>query len=209
MLAILSSLLLGYMITYGILLPVMKLRKVRAQGFKTYYFPVIGKYFYSFLDFLKYGDFHHSEKRMLRKNPNLPGFAYNLGSMVCLHLTDEDLIKEYGQKEHLFVKDQELLEYLFFLIGDGLVKSHGQTWKNHRRILSKFFQFDLLNSSIPLIQRIVQEYFSKIPSTVGYEIISKLDDITARIILNLFINEDVDEASPNSKSLDIELKEIV
>jgi hypothetical protein len=83
---------------------------------------------------------------MLLKNPNLPGFAYNLGSMICLHLTNEDLIKEYVQKEHIFVKDSELLEYLFFLMGDGLVKTHGQTWKSHRRILSKFFQFDLMGN---------------------------------------------------------------
>jgi cytochrome P450 len=37
------------------------------------------------------------------------------------------------------------------VLGEGIVLSEGETWKNKRKLLSKVFNFDLIKENIPKI----------------------------------------------------------
>jgi PHYB activation tagged suppressor 1 len=83
--------------------------------------------------------------------PRTKAFGGNYGSRAHLVLLDPQLIKEFLTKHELYIKDPSLLLLLREICGDGLVVSHGESWKRKRRLTSSVFHFDFLREIIPEI----------------------------------------------------------
>ncbi len=47
------------------------------------------------------------------------------------------------------------------VLGEGIVFSEGNTWKNKRKIISKVFNFELLMENIPKITDICDNWLDK------------------------------------------------
>ena len=47
-------------------------------------------------------------------------------------------------------------------MGDGIIFSKGQKWKNNRSSMSAIFHFDSLNKRIPLIEDLTNKYLNKL-----------------------------------------------
>lgn len=53
-------------------------------------------------------------------------------------------------------KDSLLFEIFNFLMEGGLLTVSGYPWKNHRKTLSKVFNYDFLTSQLPLMNQVCQ-----------------------------------------------------
>ncbi len=48
------------------------------------------------------------------------------------------------------------------ILGEGLLLSEGDTWRRHRRIVSKFFTHDLIKANISRISAICDKAFDEL-----------------------------------------------
>jgi Cytochrome P450 len=146
--------------------------------------------FYCLLNLISNTDFYFEDKVIASTESNIAGYAYNLGSEVSLNFSKPEIIKELQEKENLFEKDREILEYLFTLIGKGILRQNGEKWSSHRKIISKSLYFDRLRRMVPIIQQIAMKNFEKIGSKNVLEEIEIFDMfkklITSGVIIKLF-----------------------
>jgi cytochrome P450 len=94
-------------------------------------------------------------------------------------------------------------------LGNGIVFSDGYAWKNKRKIISKAFNFELLQENIPKIADICEDCFEQFDqigkidkSNVKYDI-CKLTILTLnRIMLACFFGSDKVETKVHGKNFD-------
>jgi len=80
---------------------------------------------------------------------------------VFIDLIDPELIKEYYERnlDGCYEKytGNPFMSSIHSLVGNGLLFSEGEEWKNKRRIMSSVFNYDFIKSKIRAIVNICEE----------------------------------------------------
>mgnify|MGYP000858907067 CR=1 FL=1 len=154
----------------------------------------------------KYGDAAYDMKKRVTDNPSLRFVASTVLDTTIVTLHDNDLIKEYLNKETLVsVKFTGILGLLPEFAKHSLVFSEGEKWKRLRKLLSQVFHFDYMNNSLPTIRKTAQEWIernckssSSSPRLVNVS--KELKMYTSTVIWRIFFGENSftgnDDAAP-------------
>ena len=173
------------------------------------FFPLLGHPWYLNKDYLEKGD-SKAEAKAFRKNfPNCRFRVTNFGRRPLILLRDEQLLKEYAKNVHLYDR-APLVQIFIVMIGNGLIYNRDELWKQHRKVISASFNYDLLKNSVPLIRDTTIEFISKItPQDMqSYPVIAKAAQITGEIIGRLFFGEKLNNYEIDGKPLTMELNEL-
>lgn len=121
--------------------------KVYQLPFKSYGIPLYEKFDESFQ---KYGDSTHICKNEYMGHDVI---LTNLLYYPELVFTNPSLVNELLNPEKLPIlpKAKFGFELLNFIVGQGLLNSEGEKWKNKRKIMSKVFNFEFIKSQFGLI----------------------------------------------------------
>jgi cytochrome P450 len=90
--------------------------------------------------------------------------TFHLFGSNALLVSDPDLLKVILQtKVHIFKKDLDWVYQPFLVIlGNGLVTSHGESWRKQRTLLSSALRIDILEYIPSMALRAVQRFAKKI-----------------------------------------------
>jgi cytochrome P450 len=94
----------------------------------------------------------------------------NIFDKAFIVLINPDLIKEFynGNTPYIYKKIEIVEIGTKAVLGEGLVFSEGEIWKNKRKLMSKVFNFDLIKENIPTIVEICNNCYEKFDS--GYQV---------------------------------------
>lgn len=88
-----------------------------------------------------------------------------------------------GSSKHL----DKSAEYRFFQpwLGDGLLISSGETWRNHRRLIAPTFHINVLKQFVHLFNRNSRALCEKLAPSVGMsiDVHDHLSETTVEILL--------------------------
>lgn len=149
-------------------------------------------------------------KKNVQENPDLRFVASTFMSELYISLYDPELIKEFLNKQTLFVeKDLRIFGTITKTSKAGLVFSEGERWKSLRKLISQVFHFDYMNSSIPIISRTANEWVERFctgpVSTVNVS--KELKTYTATVIWRIFFGEEsIDEKEESAKIIQTALE---
>lgn len=65
----------------------------------------------------------------------------NQSSLASLYLVDPDLINQFLQIQHKYIKYRPSIEGFIQLLGESITLSEGEKWKEARKMLSNIFKF--------------------------------------------------------------------
>lgn len=87
----------------------------------------------------------------------------NILDKIFIFLVNPDLLKDFysGNAQSLYRKHELLLSGIKAIMGEGIVFSEGDSWKNKRKLMSKVFNFDLIKENILKMAEICDKCFDK------------------------------------------------
>ncbi len=114
----------------------------------------------------------------------------------CLFLFHPDAIAHVLQKEYKrYSRDAFILQALKVLVGEGLITSDGDLWRDQRRLVQPFFHRAKINAFIPIIVVEVQRYLDEIESRAG-SVVDMVDEMNCLFLSislrTLFANTHLD-----------------
>ena len=177
-----------------VLRPILMVHSYRkTKGVYCKYTPVVGFFLEMGRDFEAHKDFHYSALQRIYSNPDQRIAVACYFDKAFIYLYDPELIKEFLNKQTKFaIKDPRLFGALTGLIKDGLVFIEGEKWKSQRKLISQVFHFDYMNSFIPTINQIAQEWIkancAQETSSVNLHFMSK--KFTSKVIWRMFFGEE-------------------
>lgn len=80
-------------------------------------------------------------------------------------------------------------EYKYFQpwLGNGLLISHGDTWKNHRKLITPAFHMNVLKTFVPLFYKNSMELVKRMNEEVGlykeFDVHDYMSEVTVDILL--------------------------
>ena len=122
------------------------------QGFKMYYYPIMGirQYFKRNID--QDSDCWSFLRKEVKANPTGKGVVVNAGEEPWVILYDPRHIQAfYNLSPDLVVKNPQIIATVQRLLGKGFTFAEGDAHKRIRKILSAVFHFEYLKESIPSI----------------------------------------------------------
>ena len=108
---------------------------------------------------VKYGDAHHETKKLIRENPDLKFVAFPLNDYICYDIYDPNLVKEFihiEQQAKKLVKDMRIISSRSELERNSLLFAEGEKWKKQRKLISRVFTYDYMNSYIPTMNHLAK-----------------------------------------------------
>ena len=111
---------------------------------------------------VKYGDAHYATKKLVRENPDVKFVAFPLNDFICYDLYDPSLIKEFvEQMTRTTIKDMRIISSRSELERNSLLFSEGEKWKRQKKVISKVFHFEYMNSYIPTMNHLAKEWIKE------------------------------------------------
>ena len=133
-------------------------------------------------------------KETVQKNPGLRLLATHCAHKPILFLVDPNLVKVFLSDITKSAKTS-LLEPMYILMRHGLLFSHGNQWKRHRKTLSTIFRYEFLMSQIPTIVNTTRHILSReIEAQKGkhINILELYQMITGELVFRIFFGEDLE-----------------
>jgi len=142
--------------------------------------------------------------------PDKKAWVANVGTKVVLSLRDSRYIKEFLLNQTGYVKGG-VTNFLFPLIGSGLVLSDGETWRRHRRIISNSFHYESLKANVKTVQNTARELLGKIPQEEykNFAAIRRIQEITGEVVGRIFFGENLNSYTLYGKPLTIVLADLI
>ncbi|KAL4457019.1 hypothetical protein ABPG74_014657 [Tetrahymena malaccensis] len=178
------------------------------QGVKNLCFsPFIGKYSFVSRDIASKSDGFYSIKDFLAQNPDCKYSMTNLADFVCVQLYDPDLIKDFYNCKHV-VKHKFGVE-IFQEFMNGIVFAEGEEHSRKRKIISQAFHYQLLQSMIPPLSEIYDEFIDKIKDKKVDDCISMFQEISAESVLRLFFSKSFKDYKYKNKTITDNLIDLI
>ena len=183
---------LAYFFLSFVLLPVLNINSYKRKGFSTFFFPILGYLRYWDLGLKSHEDAFMNFKTSSQDFPNKKVLITNLGNKTLFLLRDPTYIKDFLHSQHKYHK-VGIVNNMKPLLGNGLATAEGSFWRNHRRIISNSFHYELLKSHVPIIQETTKEFLDKIkPEEYGnFKIIDKVQEITGEVVGRVFFGNNL------------------
>jgi len=86
-------------------------------------------------------------------------YFYSPANKVKLILVEPEMIKDFFMNGQYYVKDNNLIANIKRFVNGGIITSEGNQWKISRRLFSKAFHFDYLQSLSGNIEGIARKKF--------------------------------------------------
>jgi len=140
---------------------------------------------------LSTGDVFTEEKQIIKQNPSLKMMVTNLGDKIVLIPLQNDMIRDFFNKQELYTKSPEILIPLQNMVGDGLFAIEGDVWRKHRRVISQVFNFEALKLMIPSIVDTVRDLFDEMElrSLKRVKIMEEFQMITGEVVSRMFFGK--------------------
>lgn len=93
--------------------------------------------------------------------PHIDAVIGNIFDREFVVFIEPNLGKEMlsAEKINVFPKEKNIIEGIKMIVGEGMVFTEGDPWKNKRKLMSKVFNFDLIRENIPKIADICDKSF--------------------------------------------------
>jgi len=184
--------LIAYFFLSFIILPILNLNTYKRKGFSTFFFPILGYLRYWDLGMKSDEDAFMNFKKSSQEHPNQKVLVTNLGNKTLFLLRDPAYIKDFLHSQHKYHK-VGIVNNMKPLLGNGLATAEGSFWRNHRRIISNSFHYELLKSHVPIIQETTKEFLDKIKPEEfsNFKIIDKVQEITGEVVGKVFFGNNL------------------
>ncbi|EGR33755.1 cytochrome P450 family protein, putative [Ichthyophthirius multifiliis] len=107
-----------------------------------------------------YKDIYYYFKHVHDDGKNSRIYVQNYFSKITIGITDTNLLKAFiSVEDKYYEKDPYFTKALKRLMGDGILFSKGQKWKNNRTAMSAIFHFDSLQQRIMTIENLTKKHF--------------------------------------------------
>ncbi|KAL4508335.1 hypothetical protein ABPG72_003639 [Tetrahymena utriculariae] len=178
------------------------------QGVKSLCFsPFIGKYSLVSKDIVSKGDGFYTIKDFLAQNPDCKYSMTNLADFVCIQIYDPDVIREFYNCKYV-VKHKFGVE-IFQEFINGIIFAEGEEHTRKRKIISQAFHYQLLQSMIPPLSEIYDEFIDKVRDKKVDDCISMFQDISAESVLRLFFSKSFKDYKYRNKTITENLSDLI
>ncbi|CAK78450.1 unnamed protein product (macronuclear) [Paramecium tetraurelia] len=152
------------------------------------YFPLLGRIIEFSRGIKKHNDLLHFEKMIPQQHPGVEIVVSNtfLGLTHVFFKTEH--IKFILNNQDLYKKTSKVL-FGEKMLYKGLAFQDGEDWRLARNVLAKSFEFEQLRARIPLIKRLCEEKFSKVPEDEPIDIINISGNIVGEVITQSFFSQ--------------------
>ena len=172
------------------------LQSLKKKGGVVYFNPPLGLG-KKFADDEKNGDAYAWFKETVQKNPDLRLLASHFADTPFVFIVDPVLIKAFLTDTSKSVK-ASILSPLKLIMREGLLFSHGNQWKKHRKSISTIFRYDFITSQFPTIVKTARHIFTReIEAQKGkhIHILDLYQMITGELVFRIFFGEDLEGAA--------------
>lgn len=120
-------------------------------------------------------------------------FHFSFGIMKGLFLNDPELVKTVLLEKWVLFPKSRRYKVLSPLIGDSLLTSNGERWKERRVLAQPIFQNKIIASYRELIEKEVISSLDNISSGKSFDAYTHIAHYTFRVISKIIFSDDVDE----------------
>jgi len=203
--------IIGYALYQFIIFPLWKMRFYKEQGIPTSFYPVYGLNQRGKLHEKQYKDGMAHYRQLAQSNPDTPAEAGNFGSRIAVILYDPKLIKEFYAKQSNYAKIKPSQAMKAIMGETGLLLAEGNTWKNHRKVISSRFHFEFLKENIPLIVSTTREFLGEVSKTSlnKVNILDEAQKITGEVVGRIFFGENLNKFKIRGQIMTLYLAELM
>lgn len=135
-------------------MPLKTLMFYRKQGIQCEFNPLSGSSSKDAQNVIDRGDYYYDWLQKARGEPRPKMFCKNIGSVCAAIITDPDQVREMFINKDDFVKHPFQNSLVKRLSPNGLVLLEGQQWKKHRRLISKGFDYGLIDGLLSTVRQV-------------------------------------------------------
>lgn len=128
----------------------------------------------------------------LRKE-NGESFTFSFGSMNGFFLNEPDLVKTVMMERWAIYPKSDRYKTLSPLIGNSILTSNGEQWKERRVLAQPIFQARIMAGYQDVIEREVKASLAKIKEGESFDTYSHIAHFTFRVISKIMFSDDIDE----------------
>lgn len=128
----------------------------------------------------------------LRKD-NGESFYFSFGSMNGFFLNQPDLVKTIMMERWANYPKSDRYKTLSPLIGDSILTSNGEHWKERRILAQPIFQAKIIASYQDVIEKEVHASIAKIDDGQSIDAYKHVAHFTFRVISKIMFSDDIDE----------------
>lgn len=197
-------------IAFFIILPLWRMSRYKNSHTASYFYPLIGFFRSLNQDFLTYGDSFARAVEFSRTYPGKKALVTNSNTRALVLLRDTQYVKELMMKPYLYEK-ANASHFLNPLIGTGLVMAEGDTWKQHRKIISGTFHYEFLRQNVGLIQKTCQDFLSNLSAgeCEKFAVINKMQELAGEMVGCIFFGEGLSNYTFEGKPLTLALSDLI
>jgi cytochrome P450 len=209
-LVLLGVVLVAFVYTF-VVKPYFLVRFYRNQGIPMQYSPVIGSFSQDLQNAEEKGDYYHDWIQLAKQNPRPKAMGKNVAQDAQLYLIDPEAIKQFFLNHQDYIKHPFLNALTKELGKNNLIMAEGRVWKDHRKIMSTGFHFDVLRDLLPDVVKhsleIIEGYRSK--DLKNFYAIDEFRDIAGEVIGRVFFDESLSESKMKGQPVTIFLANLI
>jgi len=209
-LVLLGVVLLAFVYTF-VVKPYFLVRFYRNQGIPMQYSPVIGSFSQDLQNAEEKGDYYHDWIQLAKQSPRPKAMGKNVAQDAQLYLIDPEAIKQFFLNHQDYIKHPFLNALTKELGKNNLIMAEGRVWKDHRKIMSTGFHFDVLRDLLPDVVKhsleIIEGYRSK--DLNSFYVIDEFRDIAGEVIGRVFFDESLSESKMKGQPVTIFLANLI
>lgn len=127
------------------------------------------------------------------KKDNGETFYFNFGSMSGYFLNDPEMVKIALMEKWASFPKSSRYKVLAPLIGNSILPSNGEIWRERRVLAQPIFQARIIASYQDVIEKEVKASVEKIKDGEVFDVYSHIAHFTFRVISKIMFSDDIDE----------------
>jgi cytochrome P450 len=120
-------------------------------------------------------------------------FQFSFGVLNGLFLNDPELVKTVLLEKWAIFPKSRRYKVLSPLIGDSLLTSNGDRWKERRVLAQPIFQTKIIASYRGIIEKEVKSSLDRLGNGVSFDAYPHIAHFTFRVISKIMFSDDIDE----------------